>query len=262
MADTIAKQTVRRIVKEKMKDARWSKFLGFTSADLNAGDVYPQSYIDALFQSHWYDNAYTLEDAYCFAWLHYFIYMGEVAIAAIHVGHTPGRDAAHRLNNEYLSSLTPPFRGKFWGGIPGGGGGADGYVEWAMPINAAVRYFDEDTDIHESTWVILPPGRAQLEVGDTRAEKTLLQIQQSNLARWPYGSEYIYVFSMNRWVNELDDGFADLKQITFPVLKDSISPWDIFRWPDGTPQQRLSRANRYMPVPRKKKINKNQLSLW
>lgn len=100
-----------------------------------------------------------------------------VEIVDIGVIGTPFGDRRKKKNNDRLSKLGYPFFGEF----EGGRGECDGVVTWEEPIMIGGREYGENL-------------YAPLEVGDTLATTTLWHLMTEGLlARWPYGSDSIYI---------------------------------------------------------------------
>jgi len=231
MSMTTAKQLMIKCVREKMRDPEWAKVLYDYATRLNTGE-YPERYVDALFQKHWAEGAYTLEDAYAFAQMHTMIRTGVVAIFQIPIGGEPEGDRLDTIMNARLAELPYPFHGKFWGGTQG----ADGTIWWERPINV-IKHREDGS----GCGFVIAEGQDKsphmpLEVGTTASEKSYLSFQgfdgPRGLARWPYGQDRITVFTRH-WVGLGEPRFEELKEDVWGSFESLPNPWDDW-WREGS----------------------------
>jgi hypothetical protein len=89
--------------------------------------------------------------------------------------------------NDKLQRLWFPFHGQFWGGNRD----EDGEITVDYPIELSV------TTMHGIEVTKLVSGRFPLEVGITSVYKTIAHLSAGakRLARWPYGSDDIYLLA-------------------------------------------------------------------
>lgn len=154
---------------QEWRDAIY-KMLG----DMNRG-VLPQSLIDVIVQKE--DSYYDVYDAFCV--VEFFLGMNadRIAFVIIPMERGPFRDAMIEENNEVLAKLPKPFSATF----SGGKGDEDGWLCWDESINAIDGR-------------VLPPGRAPLEVGTTKASRSLAHMRMDRcLARWPYDHSMCHI---------------------------------------------------------------------
>jgi hypothetical protein len=146
---------------------------------------WPRSYVDVFFQRTAQD-VLSFDYAYVFGLVHCGICDGSIVRAQIDKGCVPFPDRCISENNQVLNRDGSIFRGSFAGGTDD----ADGYFEWVEKI-----YFDKNSNVRSQ--VEVPPDRVPLEVGITKPSRTLLHlVQERAIARWPYGSESIFVLKV------------------------------------------------------------------
>lgn len=160
--------------------------------------AYPQWVVTSMAQS--FHGGYTVQDGYVFGQLWHAIHMGEILTAAIEVGRGPHPDKCERENNEALSSLPSPFSAKVVGGCAFGG---DGNLRWHEDIvvtqHSLVAGVPSSRSVRLSELTSDTPS-AVLEVGYQPASRTWLNVLTlgAALARWPYESDWIYLFCPTR----------------------------------------------------------------
>ncbi len=230
-------------VTEKIKecveqDFQWMLLLSTTQQDLLMEDVYPKSYQNALFQLH-RKNLISLNDAYCFAQMNTLIYTGKIAVSTIFVDKTPEGNSSP-INAYVLENLQSPFFGFFDGSPTGAGGGSDGNLGWKLPINGAMV---DRNNQKECGWSILPPGEVPVEVGTVSSEKMLYYMTGMGVARWPYGSKYIYIFYPSWLVKTtLQKDFHEYVSNVSCTIEDSINAFEL--WDNDIGHNTVSRINR------------------
>lgn len=215
---TVYKQAIERIVREKINDPEWMNAINKYHIQLLSGE-YPEEYVDIIFQHSWHTSI-SIYDAYCFAEVHTLLMTGKLVLFAIYLGKTPSSDRQGDEQNRKLSLLSEPFKGEFWGGP--GTEGYDGHIEWNRPVRAVVTYKQH----RERCWTIVPPGKIGLEVGSTESEKTLFYCSQGGIARWAYGSEYIYVLS-DKAIGKGNPNFEKYRRRLTKKMKDEINPYEV-----------------------------------
>lgn len=149
---------------------------------------YPQGFVNAVYQPafDWYPDIYT---AYCFAHVNAWIGTGLVLTAKVEAGEEPLPDRDVEGNNAILNELPRPFEAEFTG--PASNWDKDdGVFSWTEPVEFGQILYTGTEKVS-----IVAPRRISLEVGTTQADTTLCHIlQNGGLARWPYGSIWIYLF--------------------------------------------------------------------
>ncbi len=151
-------------------------------------------YQDSIFQL-FHQSRFDIYNAYSFMRVHSAMMSGEILSLRIHIGSTPFPDKAEAENNEILASLQYPFGAKFTGGLYLN----DGYFEWAETLEFGQKLLCDGTEYKRQ----VPPACVPLEVGYTKPSTTLFHIMESGaLARWPYGSEWIHLFSSTKTLGE------------------------------------------------------------
>lgn len=219
---TIARQAAKSHVAEIMRDPSWALVLGKYQLDMNLG-VYPQGYVDCVVQK-WDALSYDLVDAWCFANVHTWVQTGQLAVFSILAGAYPPRDNEHQTMTSALKALPYPFSGQFWGGTQD----EDGLIGWSRPVLASYTLKSQNY----RGFVIVPPcNGCPLEVGTTSAEKTHQQLNPGGsrlmLARWPYNSEYIYVFTSSFHAKN-SDRFETLRREKYGTMRDFTNPFELW----------------------------------
>lgn len=174
---------------------------------------FDQRYVDFFLQKGgWMNEKYTLEDAYAFMVLHTHLGTGDLVACDLHIGRTPSSDASVGKNLEQLrlglsslvcgtAGIAPPiFDVDLWGGTQG----ADGELSW-LPYLVFDRF--KGGKVHES--IRVEAKSVPLEVGSQSGAKTMIQLMESRfLARWPYGSDTIRIFCVQKQWWSLDDSLS------------------------------------------------------
>lgn len=122
--------------------------------------------------------------------VHYLIATGKVAKLTIPVGATPGRDADREGNQRRLNEGIPSeFTAEIYEGNSHDG---DALLSW--PEDSVMAWIDgygNETEAPLCQWAHSAP----LEIGHTDASRTMLHLAEGGIvARWPYGSEDIWLF--------------------------------------------------------------------
>ena len=149
---------------------------------------YPQDFVDTVYQPafDWYPDIYT---AYCFAHVNAWIGTGLVLTAKVEVGEEPLPDKELEGNNAILNELPWPFEAEFTG-TTSSQDKDDGTFSWVEPIE-----FGQVLHTGVEKVAMMAPRGISLEVGTTHADTTLCHVlRDGGLARWPYGSIWIYLF--------------------------------------------------------------------
>lgn len=156
---------------------------------LRARQFYDPNFADAVFQKGQRFQL-TLTDAWGFLQAYMNVLTGRWRIAAVTVGDTPLRDKETEGNNARLQGLAPHFGAVF----EGGAGDHDGSFWWHdhLHLGGPLRINDKPVD---GPPVTVGPDKVILEVGCQDVGKTLtLMHQYKALARWPYGSDRMWIF--------------------------------------------------------------------
>lgn len=126
-----------------------------------------------------WNEEYDVFDAHCFLEIWWRIQRHEVAVIPLGPIPPPSNDRNREHNNGAMASLPSPFSGVFVGGT----GDDDGCISWNEPLTAGEAFPEA-----------IPPGSLPLEVGYTAAWTTLRHwFYGFGVARWPYGSERLYL---------------------------------------------------------------------
>jgi len=185
VGDTIHRRMLRETVNERCaQDARWAMAVSRVLQGLMDG-YWDTAYVHSLVQK-WNRYEYDIYDAYAFAQCHAALHMGKVLYRMIQVGAPPQPDNQVRENNRTLNQLPAPFHARFLASNQDD----DGFLAWEEPV-----FFES---IIESVGPVeIVPGLLPLEVGYTDGSRTLLHFaQERGVARWPYGSDTIYLYKV------------------------------------------------------------------
>lgn len=187
---TLHSRVVHKLVEREMaSDPAFARCVGQYRQRLEAG-FFDQCHVTKFVQRYEGQRTFSLEEAYAFSQCHALCLTGQVLYQAIEVGVCPGPDDDHDAMNAVLGDLPGPFRGVFLGSKMDD----DGRLEWSGPIrmNRGAAVFGGDQVVEE---VIVPPGSVPLEVGTTQGSRSLTHLRlDGGMARWPYGSEILWVF--------------------------------------------------------------------
>jgi hypothetical protein len=137
--------------------------------------------------------------------VHHMVATGKVAKLTIPVDASPGRDADREGNQRRLTEGLPPeFTAKVYAGNSHDG---DALLSW--PQEAVMPWIDgygNESERPLCAWT----NSAPLEIGHTDASRTFLHLTEDGIvARWPYGSDDIWLFfyeSMQDRVDASDPG--------------------------------------------------------
>jgi hypothetical protein len=176
MASTSHERATQYVANRAMIDhPEWRDVAYEVLGCMRDGD-YPQSLVDVIVQKS-VGHSFDIYDAFCMAKFLLLMDRGELAIVVVPMGRGPFPDAQEDENNAVLARLPALFTAS----VASGNADQDGWIEWNRPVKAI--------DGQE-----LPPGRAPLEIGTTKASRSLLHIQMDrSLARWPYGYDECHI---------------------------------------------------------------------
>lgn len=180
-------ETVNRLMEESHE---WRECLFDYQQKLHAG-FFSQSYVDAVLQK-WNRSGYDIYDAYAFCHVHRQLCSGSIASVRVGIGAMPRSDKEIEYHNSVLHRQgNCLFFGEFWGGLAD----SDGYLTWSKPLEFEITKCSFTDDTIERTSVVIEPRRVPLEVGTTEGSRTIVHLaMDGGLARWPYGSEELYVY--------------------------------------------------------------------
>lgn len=170
--------------------------------DMNEGGIHGTGYADSLGSSARYaPNKWPLHQHAAFVQIHSMIGAGDVAYTCIGTGGVPGSDADRLGNARKLVGTIDPFQAEL--DMHQNGADSDGILHWDGPlkISRSTRaHFYPSACRNETYSLVTYPttrdaGSAPLEVGDSWPSRTLLHLwEEGTVARWPYGSELIWLF--------------------------------------------------------------------
>lgn len=161
-------------------------------------------YVAALGQKDSRAGDWQLGQIASFGALHVDIQAGAIGIVKVRAGGEPRRDSAREANAAHLADLPEPFAGEVY--MDQHNGDSDGKLSWTEPVTIDVSTQATWEDC-EGVHPLLAPvtvrsGWIPLEIGTTQASRTLLHVrEEGGVARWPYGSDWIWVFlnMEHRW---------------------------------------------------------------
>ncbi len=215
MTEYLFRQAAEQVVDKRMQEPEWAELITQALTDLQAGNVYPKSYVDVILQKQ--RGSFDMYEAFLFMRVHCAIWSGEIALFQIPVGCQPFR--GRQDTNEVLSRLQYPFSAEYQGSRRE----PDGFVRWEKPINAVWTH----REIDERSFVIVPADECPLEVGTVSAYKTfmyLLTNQRPGVARWPRGQDVITVLS-NVFYSVHDEEFEQVRQEVYGDFRTLPNPW-------------------------------------
>ncbi|MFE2973405.1 hypothetical protein [Streptomyces sp. NPDC059258] len=170
--------------------------------EMNEGGVHGTGYADALGSSAMYrPKQWPLAQHAVFIKLHAMIGAGIVSYTCISTGGTPGPDADRVGNAAKLAKTHERFRAEL--DMDQNGADADGNLSWSGELKLSRptgNFFYPSTCRNAPQSILNYPtkmreGTAPLEVGDSWPSRTLMHLYQYGaVARWPYGSELIWLF--------------------------------------------------------------------
>jgi hypothetical protein len=167
-------------------------------------------------------------DSFGFLQIHTLIQSGHLAMFAVHVGQTPYADQEIELNDMALSTLVSPFVAHFYGQFRHG----DGFLRNEKPILAIIKLANRN-----NAFVIIPPLDIPLEVGAMEMGQVLYWLSGAwgvsggalnGLARWPYGSQWIFVFTPT-FVCQNEPRFEALESELVGDFQSFINPYDVWK---------------------------------
>lgn len=130
--------------------------------------------------------AWTLGQTWSYARVYHLLRTGSVVRVRVNVGTVPRQDRFRAENGAALSDLPEPFVASVC--QEQNGGDCDGDFAWAGPIQLSQGWDGGIADMPAFDQV-------SLEIGSTSASRTLLHLVETGcVARWPYGSEDIWLF--------------------------------------------------------------------
>lgn len=227
----LAEDAARDAINELLMDIEWRDYLTDVMVGMNVGQ-YPKRYMDIIVQKP-DDPTYNIYDAFCFSWVDNALKNGTLGLTAIDAGDVPFPDTEVVAMNELLKYIPSPYYANFEPRYGAGGPHDDGDLYWDKPIHAVVLLAEKRAGL-----TLIPPrliGRDTspfLEVGTVSAEKTFWWLHgmdgNTGLARWPYGSRYIYLFHQSAsFVYNNDPNFDDMLASTPETMLLLPRVWDI-----------------------------------
>lgn len=185
--DPFAAATTERFASDPLAAQRAAQ----TLLDIKKGK-HAKWLVDIFFQKDSRGGGIGLVEADAFNGFASNLFSGKLKMVGIQTAGPPGADEDRAGNNAKISDLPRPFTAKFFGGS----GDNDGFLEWTAA--AFVNHFDCELKARPGYQcrkhaAKLRPGFAPLEVGTTTAATTFMHLCFGPLARWPYGSEAIFL---------------------------------------------------------------------
>lgn len=204
---TIHKTAAEALLQDVLKDDAATRAMlklrnRHTQGDMNEGGILGTGYADSLGSSARYvANEWPLYQHAAFAQIHSLIGAGDIAYTYISTGGTPGPDSDRVGNARKLEGTLEPFQAKL--DMHQNGADSDGVIWWGEPLkisrSTGAHFYPSACRKEAYSLVTFPTmresGSAPLEVGDSWPSRTLLHLwEEGAVARWPYGSELIWLF--------------------------------------------------------------------
>jgi hypothetical protein len=191
MSSSIIKERLLEVVENQMAHPETARMLLNLRDRMNKG-IYDREYIELAVSRGYRATRYSLVDAYTFGNLIFKLWSGRIMLCRVGfkgfvVG--PCRDRMVEGNNELLSLLCHPFKGRFDGGL----GDDDGHIEWTRTIKLTrmIDHCDGRIDVEQ---VRVKSTCIPLEVGDLHNGAWFWHMgMRSGMARWPYKCERVTV---------------------------------------------------------------------
>lgn len=180
--------------------------------EMDEGGIWGTGYADALGSSaRFTPKQWPLYQHAAFLKLHALVGSGRVAYTYISTGGAPGPDHDRAENAFLLTETCPPFTATLDMGQ--NGADCDGSLAWGEPLRVSRptgAFYYADGCINQKQSILAcpttrKPGWAPLEVGDSWLSRTLMHLwQYGAVARWPYGSDLIWLFLNYGWRHNWD----------------------------------------------------------
>lgn len=175
--------------------------------EMDEGGIYGTGYADALGSSaRFAPKRWPLHQHAAFLELHALVGSGAVTYTCISTGGTPGPDADRTGNAARLAKTHDRFKARL--DMEQNGADADGTLSWSGPLQVSrptgAFFYPSDCRNAPQSILVYPSevaeGSAPLEVGDSWPSRTLMHLWQYRaVARWPYGSNLIWLFLNVGW---------------------------------------------------------------
>lgn len=139
----------------------------------------------SVFHQNMYDY-FSIGEAYCLFKIFSSIQTGDIYIAKISLDQSAPDNPSLNEISERKKIIDSINCKDFSIDLSGTPQGADGYLKLTSPIT--VRNIENDTKLMDN--LILP-----LEIGYQKIEKSISQINESGLVRWPYNNKNLWIIT-------------------------------------------------------------------
>jgi hypothetical protein len=177
---------IREVFEERMAaDPELGASVAKVLRDCRSGHI-TADFVDAVVQN--WRGPLDLYDAFSIHEIIAYRAASHLVWGAVRLGTTPHPDHEVERNNRALRNLPNAFSARFWGEKAD----CDGFVEWHESFPMGI--WRRDGASFREHPIMVRPGRLPLEVGYTKASRTISHLRSSygGVARWPYGSDTIW----------------------------------------------------------------------
>lgn len=198
---TLYGKVTQEIVEELIKeDAEWLPFLYDVREKVKSG-FYSPDVVNALGQ---YFYSPELEEYYSFIQLWHHMFAGDLIAARVGVKKGPLKDKFMEANAAVLDAVTwVDWEAAVWGGTQD----EDGFINLKSPLVFMSFNLPQMSYVHDENDIVSFP----LEIGYQTWSKSVHYLRTvGRLARWPYGSEEVWLFKMRDEVRRaMEDGIIE-----------------------------------------------------
>lgn len=192
----VTKEHVEELIRE---NPEWLYILYETREKVKKG-FFPQDIVDAFGQ---YFYGPEIEEYHSFAQLWRHLCEGDLLATRVRVGRGPLKDEFVADNADALAGVTWVYwEVEVWGGTAD----HDGFINLKSPLVFDDFLNPQKSYVHEVDGDSFP-----LEIGYQTWSKTLINLRMlGRLARWPYGSEYVWLFKIRKEARQaMQDRFME-----------------------------------------------------
>jgi hypothetical protein len=194
---TAHEQAARHVLANWLRDPEKALFVAQSLSEI-ANGRFNGSELASVMGRGWRSGAMSPEQMLMVMFTHIDNCAGRIARTMVRAASEPSGDRFRDENAAALADLPHPFAACV--SPSQHGADCDGWLEWSDPIEAQVctnETFAGDGGRREHVQVMvrIEPDRIPLEIGSTLPSRTRLHLVESGgVARWPYGSDWVYVW--------------------------------------------------------------------
>lgn len=200
MVTTFHGRATKEVVEELIREnPEWLYLLYEVREKVKKG-FFPEDVVDALGQ---YFYSPEIEEYHSFAQLWQHLWEGDLIATRVRVGKGPLKDKFVADNADALAGVTWVY----WEvEVRNGTGDDDGFINLKSPLVFVDFLTPQNQYVHEVDIVSFP-----LEIGYQTWSKTLINLRMlGRLARWPYGSEHVWLFKIRKEARQaMQDRFME-----------------------------------------------------